>query len=148
LDESNEKVSPEALYEIIEAFSNELIEEDYILYSQMLDRWLKDRQNRSNSVAKPVATMAGLCAIRSMEDFVPSLMVRGGREGLFMSFDEEEHPFIDRCPIHCNDSEFFSEYGHGYRQKDILEWQADCSHAAKQRNKAIAPYGPASRAIP
>jgi hypothetical protein len=55
----DEESSPEALYGIIDAFSHELIDEDYILYGQMLDRWLKDCKERSGHVARAVGTMVG-----------------------------------------------------------------------------------------
>jgi hypothetical protein len=111
LDRNDKKWSPQAMYETIEEFSNELIEEDYILYGQMLDRWLKDCKKRFGHVEKAVEFMAGLCAIRSIGDFVPSLLVRCGRQGLFIPFEEEEQPFIDRCRKRCDDPEFLAEYG-------------------------------------
>src|SRR5262249_32802684 len=42
----NGESSPEELYEVIKSFSKELIEEDYVLYGQMLDRWLTDQKDR------------------------------------------------------------------------------------------------------
>jgi hypothetical protein len=106
----DEESSPEALYGIIDAFSNELIDEDYILYGQMLDRWLKDCKERSGHVAKAVELMAGFCAIQSIGDFAPSLLVRSGRQGLFIPFDEEERRFIDGCRESYDDPEFLADY--------------------------------------
>jgi hypothetical protein len=106
----DEESSPEALYGIIDAFSNELIDEDYILFGQMLDRWLKDCKERSGHVAKAVGMMAGFCAIQSIEDFVPSLLVHSGRRRLFVPFDEEEQPFIDGFPESCDDPAFLANY--------------------------------------
>jgi hypothetical protein len=107
----DEEPSPEALYGIIDAFSNELIDEDYVLYGQMLDRWLKDCKERSGHVAKAVGVMAGFCAIQSIEDFVPSLLVHSGRRRLFVPFDDEEQPFIDGFPDSCDGPEFLANYG-------------------------------------
>ena len=107
----NERSSPEALSETIKAFSNELIEEDYVLYSQMLDRWLKDCGNRGGDAAKAVEIMLGFCAIRSIEEFVPNLMVNSGRQRLFIPFEVEEQPFIDRCLESHYDLELLAKYG-------------------------------------
>jgi SEC-C motif-containing protein len=106
----SKKCSPEELYEVVEAFSDELIEEDYILYGQMLDRWLKDDKKRSGRIAKAVELMAGLCATRSIEDWVPNLLVRCGRRGLVVPFDEEERHFIYDHPKSFDDPEFVAEY--------------------------------------
>jgi hypothetical protein len=107
----NKKCSPEELYEVVEAFPDELMEEDYILYGQMLDRWLKDCKKRSGRVAKAVELMAGLCEARSIEDWVPNLLVRCGRQGLVVPFDEEERHFIYDHPKSFDDPEFVAEYG-------------------------------------
>jgi hypothetical protein len=106
----NKKCSPEELYEVVEAFSDELIEEDYILYGQMLDRWLKDDKKRSGHVAKAVELMAGLCATRCIEDWAPNLLVRCGRQGLVVPFNEEERHFIYDHPKSFDDPEFVAEY--------------------------------------
>lgn len=106
----NKKCSPEELYEVVEAFSDELIEDDYILYGQMLDRWLKDDKKRSGHVAKAVELMAGLCETRSIEDWVPNLLVRCGRQGLVVPFDEEEGHFIHDHPKSFDEPEFVVEY--------------------------------------
>ncbi len=108
-DGNDEKRSPEEMYEIIEAFSDELIEDDYVAYGRMLDRWLNDGERRTSPLARSVKFMAGLCAIRSMEDYVPSLLVRGGRRGLIVPIDEEEQRFID-CAKSCDDPESVAEY--------------------------------------
>jgi len=107
----NNRSSPEALSGMIKAFSNELIEEDYVLYSQMLERWLKDCENRSGDVAKAAELMLGFCAIRSIEEFVPNLMVNSARQGLFIPFEEEEQLFIDRCLESCDDPGLLAKYG-------------------------------------
>ena len=107
----SERSSPEALSGMIKAFSSELIEEDYVLYSQMLERWLKDCENRSADVAKAVELMLGFCAIRSIEEFVPNLMVNSARQGLFIPFVEEEQLFIDQCLESCDDPGLLAKYG-------------------------------------
>lgn len=107
----NERSSPEALSGMIKAFSNELIEEDYVLYSQMLNRWLKDCENRGGDAAKAVEVMLGFCAIRSIEEFVPNLIVNSGRQGLFIPFEVEEQLFIDRCLESHDDPELLAKYG-------------------------------------
>ena len=107
----SERSSPEALSGMIKAFSSELIEEDYVLYSQMLERWLKDCENRSADVAKAVELMLGFCAIRSIEEFVPNLMVNSARQGLFIPFVEEEQLFIDQCLEICDDPGLLAKYG-------------------------------------
>jgi SEC-C motif len=107
----SERSSPEALSGMIKAFSSELIEEDYVLYSQMLERWLKDCKNRSADVAKAVELMLGFCAIRSIEESVPNLMVNSARQGLFIPFVEEEQLFIDQCLESCDDPDLLAKYG-------------------------------------
>ena len=135
----DEESSPEALYGIIDAFSNELIDEDYILYGQMLDRWLKDCKERSSHVAKAVGVMAGFCAIRSIGDFVPSLLVHSGRRRLFVPFDDEEQPFIDGFRNPAMARNFLRTMVHGSHQKGILEWQTGCSRHAKATRAASCP---------
>jgi SEC-C motif len=120
LARDDEESSPEAFYGILEAFSNELIDEDHILYGQMLDRWLKDCKERSGKVAKAVEVMAVFCAIQSIEEFVPSLLVRSGQQGLFIPFDEEEQPFIDGCGSSYDDPQFLANYGAWLASKGYL----------------------------
>jgi hypothetical protein len=72
---------------------------------------LKNCEKRSGDVAKAVDMMAGLCAIRSIEDLEPNLLVRCGRQGLLVRFDQEERPFIGGCPASGDDPEFLAEYG-------------------------------------
>jgi hypothetical protein len=111
LTRNDERPSPETMYEIIDAFSNELIEEDYAVYARMLDHWLTRREERYGHVAKAVEMMAGLCALRSIDDLVPSLFIRGGRSGLFVPFDAQERRFIDGSAERHDDPELLAEYG-------------------------------------
>jgi hypothetical protein len=100
--------SAEAMYETIKAFSEELIEEDYVVYGQMVDRWLKDSTKQAGHVRNAVKLMAGLCAIRSIEDFVPGLFVRG--KGSFVPFDKDEQRFIESDPERYDHPEFIAGY--------------------------------------
>jgi len=117
----SERSSPEALSGMIKAFSNELIEEDYVLYSQMLERWLKDCENHSADVARAAELMLGFCAIRSIEEFVPNLMVNSARQGFFIPFVEEEQLFIDRCLESCDDPGLLAKYGAWLTSKGFPE---------------------------
>jgi hypothetical protein len=92
------------------AFADELIEEDYVVYSRMLDQWSKDRDNRSGDVANAVHLMAGFCAIRSIAEFVPSLLTNSLRQKLFVPFDEGEQPFIDEYIGRPSDANLLSQY--------------------------------------
>jgi len=103
--------SPEAMTKLLETFSDELIEEDHILYMRMLERWLANCENRSGHVAKAVETLIGMCVIRSLGEFAPSLLIRGCRRGLFVPFDAAEQHFIDRSSESFEDPEFIAEYG-------------------------------------
>jgi hypothetical protein len=106
-----ESPSTEAITETMAAFADELIEEDHVLYSWMLDRWLKDCDNRSGDVAKAVQMLAGLCAIRSVEKFVPRLLIISFRQKVFVPFDEGEQPFIDQYTDSYGETDLLAQYG-------------------------------------
>jgi hypothetical protein len=91
---SDEKCSPDDLFAVLTAFSNELIEDDYVLYGQMLDQWLKNRNGGSDQLVDAVKMMRELCAIRSIEDLAPSLLVVCLQNRLAIPFEEEERNFI------------------------------------------------------
>jgi hypothetical protein len=55
--------------------------------------------------------MLGFCAIRSIEEFVPNLMVNSARQGSFIPFVEEEQLFIDQCLESCDDPGLLAKYG-------------------------------------
>ena len=95
----------------ITAFCDELIEEDYVLYSRMLDQWLKDCKSRSSDVARAVQMMQGLCGIRSIEEFVPNLIVNSMGQQLFIPFEVPEQQFIERSLKSDDSPEFLAEYG-------------------------------------
>jgi hypothetical protein len=109
LAENAESRSPEAFSELMVAFSDELIEEDHVLYAQMLNRWLKVQKNRTDHVAKAVEMMLGFCAIRSIGEFAPKLMFDCFRQGSYNPLDEEELLFIDRFTESC-DQELLADY--------------------------------------
>jgi len=54
---SNANCSPGDLSAVLGAFSDQLIEDDYVLYGQMLDQWLKNRQRGSDRIVDAVRMM-------------------------------------------------------------------------------------------
>jgi hypothetical protein len=134
---SDETCSPDDLSAILRAFSNELIEDDYVLYGQMLDRWLRDSKGGLHQIVDAVRMMRELCAIRSIEDLAPSLLVHCLRKGLVTPLDEEEKNFIRARPGADEKSEFITRYGSWLRTKGyagmasrlLASWGIDDSSA-------------------
>jgi SEC-C motif-containing protein len=79
---------------IVRAFSKNLTEEDYVLYGQMLDGWLRENKEQSVRIVEAVKMMRHLCMIRSIEDVAPSLFARCLENARWMAFDGEEQKFI------------------------------------------------------
>ena len=137
LPQNNGVPSPDAIHEITDAFCEELIEEDYVVYAQMLDRWLKQCEKRYSRVAKAVEMMTGLCTIRSIDDLVPSLFFNGFRKQLFVAFDDEERRFIDAGAARYDHPEFLAEYGAwltakgypGMATRLLAVWRGQASNA-------------------
>jgi SEC-C motif len=130
---SDENCSPDDLSAVLRAFSNELIEDDYVLYGQMLDRWLKNRQRGSDRIVDAVRMMRELCAIRSIEDLAPSLLIFCLQNRLLIPFEEEERNFIDDNPGANEKQQFILRYSSWLRTKGyagmairlLLSWEID-----------------------
>ena len=103
--------SEEAASASLTAFCNELIEEDYVLYSRMLDRWLKDCKNPHGDVARAVRMMQGFCTARSIGEFVPGLIVNGIKHKLFVPFEAPEKQFIEQSISPNGSPDVFAKYG-------------------------------------
>lgn len=116
IDVDDDQHGAEALYEIIEKFANELIEEDYIVYSRMLNQWLQECEEPTGRIARAVQTMASLCAIRSLESYVPNLVVRCRER--FFAFDEEEQSLIESCKESRGSAAWVAEYAGWLRSKN------------------------------
>jgi SEC-C motif len=114
---SSETCSPEDLSAILMAFSNELIEDDCVLYGQMLDRWLKNRKGVLDQILDAVKMMRELCAIQSIEDLAPNLLVLCLQKRLVIPFDEEEQNFIDSYLSANEKREFVEKYSSWLRTK-------------------------------
>jgi hypothetical protein len=134
---SVENCSPDNLSAVLRAFSNELIEDDYVLYGQMLDQWLKNRQRGSDRIVDAVKMMRELCAIRSIEDLAPSLLVHCLQNRLVIPFDEEERNFTDGNPGANEKRQFIVRYSSWLRTKGYagmadrlhLSWEIDGTSA-------------------
>jgi SEC-C motif len=108
---SNKGCSGEDLAEIMSAFRNELIEDDYVVYGQMLDRWLRDNKKPSDEIVDAVRMMRELCGIRSIKDLAPGLLSHCLRNRLALPFDAEEQSFINGPQSATETSEYIAKYG-------------------------------------
>jgi hypothetical protein len=140
----DETRSQDALSAILTTFSNELIEDDYVLYGQMLDRWLKNSKGQPDRIMDAVKMMRELCGIRSIEDLVPSLLISFLRTKQMLPFDEEERNLIEGRGDMKRSREFIVEYGSwlttkGYagmanRLHSSWEWEDHMNSAAPARH--------------
>jgi hypothetical protein len=111
------KPSNDDMLAAVEAFSSDLLEEDYVLYDQMLVGWLKENKERPGRIVEAVATMRQLCMTRSIRDMAPSLFVRSLQNARFAAFDEEEQKFIDSWLAANDMSALAIEHGAWLRTK-------------------------------
>src|SRR5262249_43940395 len=112
-----EACSQDAMSAALVAFYEELLEDDYALYGQMLDHWLEDYKEQPDRIKDAVKTMRELCAIRSIDDFVPMLLILSLRTKQMIPFDEEERNFIDgHCGLDGN-QKFIAKYSSWLRTK-------------------------------
>jgi SEC-C motif len=104
--------------DIVFAFSDGLLDDDYVVYGRMLDQWLVEHEGSSDRIAQAVTTMRQLCMIRSIGEVVPRLLVRCLQDKRWVAFDEEEEGFILMGSDHGNDLQaFVAEYGSWLRTK-------------------------------
>jgi len=103
--------SEEAASASLTAFCDELIEEDYVLYSRMLGRWLKDCKKPNGDAARAVRMMQGFCAIRYIKEFVPGLIVNSIKHELFVPFEASEQRFIEQSMATDCDPDLLLKYG-------------------------------------
>jgi hypothetical protein len=134
---SDEACSQETLHAVLKAFSNELIEDDWAMYGQMLDRWLRTQKGGSDKVVDAVRMMKELCAIRSIADLAPNLLVSCFQNGLVVPFNDEERNFIDSDHRTGEQQEFIVKYSSWLRMRGypgmadrlLLSWEIDGSSA-------------------
>jgi SEC-C motif-containing protein len=131
----NKTPSTDELVAIVETFSRELMEDDYVLYVKMLDGWLTENNGRSDRVVEAVQWMLQLCMTRSIEDLAPTLLLRCIERERWVAFDEEEQDFIDSPPGRDMPA-LVAEYGAwlkakgylGMAERLVLSWEgADLS---------------------
>jgi len=143
----HEGCSQDDLSAALEAFSEDLIEDDYALYGQMLDHWLKDCEGEPDPIIGAVEMMRELCAIRSIEGFVPMLLSLSLQTKQMIPLDEEERSLIDGHRDLDRHREFILEYsswlrtkGHsGMADRLLLSWEnCDMSPAKPQLRKSSA----------
>jgi SEC-C motif len=108
---ANDTSSLNDLAATIITFCDELIEDDYVIYGQMLDRWLRNSNERSDQIVDAVRMMRELCGIRAIKDLAPRLLGFCLRKGLAIPFDEEERNFIDGDHSVGEKFEFIAKYG-------------------------------------
>lgn len=128
---SNKSCSGEVLADIVLAFCNELIEDDYVVYGQMLDRWLTNCKERSDQIVDAVRMMRELCGIRSIKDLAPRLLGFCLRNGVASPFDEEERNFMGDEHGANDKWEFIAKYSSWLRTKGypgmaerlLLSWE-------------------------
>jgi SEC-C motif len=129
--QSDEKCSHDDLARVIEAFCDELIADDYLMYGQMLDRWLKNSNGQPNWIVDAVKMMRELCGIRSIAEFVPTLLIHCLRTHQMIPLDEEEGRLIesyrDLSRVHDSILEYSSwlrTKGHaGMADRLLLSWE-------------------------
>jgi hypothetical protein len=115
IDLEDKRRAPEAVQQVVEKFSDELIEEDYVIYGGMLNQWLEECTEPTGRIARAVEAMAGLCAIRSIAEYAPILFVRG--RGRIAAFDEEELSFIENRAEERGSSAWIAAYAGWLRSK-------------------------------
>ena len=128
---SNETRSQADLSAIPGAFVDELIEDDYVLYGQALDRWVRNSKGAPEPIVDAVRMMRELCGIRSIADLAPTLLVSCLRANRFDPFDEEEGDLFDRHRDLERTQEFIVEYSSWLRAKGyagmadrlLLSWE-------------------------
>jgi hypothetical protein len=97
----------------------------------MLDRWLKSSKGQPDQIIDAVQTMRELCAIRSIGDFAPRLLVSCLRTNRFEPFDDEERNLIDSHRDLNRTRKFIDEYDSWLRAKGyagmadrlLLSWE-------------------------
>jgi hypothetical protein len=100
------------------ASADDLIEEDYVQFGQMLDRWLKgSNEKRPDKIVEAVRTMRHLCAVRLIGDLVPVLLVSCLRERLQAPFDADELKFVEGAADATDKLGFMTEYSAWLRTK-------------------------------
>jgi hypothetical protein len=98
--------------------ADDLIEEDCVQFSLMLDRWLKgNSEETSGRVAEAVRTMKHLCAIRSIGDLAPVLFINCLQERRQAPFDADELRFIEGAQDATDKLRFMAEYSAWLRTK-------------------------------
>ncbi len=144
---SKKTPSQEDFRAIVNAFCEELIEDDYALYGQMLDRWLGDSSGQPGRIVDAVKLMRELCAIKSIKDWLPRLLVHDIRTKRRVPFDEEEQHFVEAGDFGTL-SEFIAEYSSWLKTKGyagmadrlLLSWK-DCDASSREmllRNASAA----------
>ena len=142
----NEACSQDDMSAALWAFAEELIEDDYALYGQMLDHWLEDHKGQPDRIIDAVQAMRELCAIRSIEDFVPMLLILSLRTKQMIPFDEEERNFIDGHRGPDRNQEFIAKYSSWLRTKGypgmadrlLLSWENSGTPPAELQPKSNA----------
>jgi SEC-C motif len=115
---SAETPSRDAVTEAIAAASGDLIEEDYVQFAQMLDRWLHgNNEEGSSKIVEAVRMMRNLCAMRMIDDFAPTLFIRCLRDKLQIPFDDEERRFIEGASGAGGRLEFMTQYSAWLRMR-------------------------------
>src|SRR3989338_3840617 len=100
----------------MELYPNEFLEEDCQPYKSLLDGWLHDNPRRRDDVEKAVRTMAGLCAVQSMDPFIKMLLVSTGRQKILVTLDNKEREIIKSWKD-LNEVEFLNSYSEWLRSK-------------------------------
>src|SRR5262249_22713154 len=111
----------------------------YVVYGQMLDRWLRNSKKHSDQIVDAVTMMRELCRIRSIKEFAPSFLGHCLRNSLAFPFDEEEQRFIDGPRGANEESEFIARYSFWLRAKGypgmadrlLLCWE-DCDASPEE----------------
>jgi hypothetical protein len=91
----DDAASMDQVSELVGRFSDELMEEDYAVYGQMLEGWLKTSEEQPYRIVEAVKTMRHLCMGRMIEEFAPKLFIRCFNGDWWGVFDEEEQKFVD-----------------------------------------------------
>jgi hypothetical protein len=103
--------------DIVFAFSDGLLDDDYVVYARMLDRWLEAHEGSSDRIAQAVTTMRQLCMIRSIREVAPRLLVRCLQDKRFVAFDAGEERFVLMGPEHSSMHAFIANYSSWLRTK-------------------------------
>lgn len=91
----DKKTKPQEVEEILLNFSEELLEDDYVMFEKILETWKNNHEDAPARVMKAVLTMEALCKSRDISEFLPILFRESGSNDIRSSVEDSERRLID-----------------------------------------------------